>query len=78
MGEGLRCLGFVPEDAAVRTAVAAQQPLAAAAEHSLAVQALTRMARSLVRELTPEGADRCGLFTLADDKVNPAEADIRK
>ncbi len=78
LGKAPRCAGFVLEDGSVRKSIAAQTPLAALAENSVVVQALTRIAQTLSRDLSPEAAmERTAILQTANN-VNPAAADIRE
>lgn len=78
LGQAPRCLGFVLEDPSIRRSVAAQSPLAAIAENSVAAQALTRIAQALVRELSPSAMLPSGSNSPTENNVNTAAADIRK
>jgi flagellar biosynthesis protein FlhG len=78
LGKAPRCVGFVLEDGSVRKSVAAQTPLAAAAENSVVVQTLTRIALILARELSPEAVTERAAILETANNVTPAAADIRE
>ena len=77
VGIAPRCIGFVLEDKIIRQAVAAQSPAAAINSESPAVQALNRISGLLLRDLLTGVTERSAIST-QDNKVNPAEADIRE
>jgi flagellar biosynthesis protein FlhG len=73
LGWNPQFIGTLPEDRAVRQALAAQKPLAAVAPEAPMTQALTRLAQQLIAEYRPVSTSR----TIHVVNNNPALADIR-
>jgi flagellar biosynthesis protein FlhG len=73
VGRSPRFAGALPEDRAVRQALASQKPLAAVAPESPVVQSLTVLAQKLIDEYRPVSASR----SISAININPALADIR-
>jgi len=77
IGRAPHCIGFVLEDELVRQSVAAQSPLVALNSNSVAVQSLSRIAQSLLRDLRPNLPVR-RIDSPHEVNETPAAADIRE